>query len=145
MNVLWRIRLTDSNLSCSVVQRRLELNYETNVIIYSVMYSIIRKKNIIIRYSICSVHIYMYGQHRDRLVLTVKYSQSNLSSMIKLIRLRIYWWNLTVLYRLTYCWLYVHPSWRTVLFDEPSTTYLFFSTELFIRRNFSELGIMHEP
>jgi hypothetical protein len=50
----------------------------------------------------------MYGQQRDMLVLTVKYSQSNLCSMPKLIRLRIYWWSLTVLYSLTCCWLYIY-------------------------------------
>jgi hypothetical protein len=50
-----------------------------------------------------------YVQQRDRLVLTVKYSQRNLCSMLKLIRLRIYWWSLTVLYSVTCCWLYVMP------------------------------------
>jgi hypothetical protein len=40
-------------------------------------------------------------------VSTVKYSQSNLCSKIKLKRLRIYWWSWTVLYSVTCCWLYV--------------------------------------
>jgi hypothetical protein len=51
-----------------------------------------------------------YGQQRDRLVLTVKYSQSNLCSMQNLIRLIIYWWSLTVLYSMTCCWLYLMTS-----------------------------------
>jgi hypothetical protein len=42
-----------------------------------------------------------------RLVQTAKFSQSNLCFTMKLIRLRIYWWSLTVLYSLACCWLYI--------------------------------------
>jgi hypothetical protein len=39
-------------------------------------------------------HFYsMVRQQRDKLVLTVKYSKSNLCSMVNWIRLKIYWWS----------------------------------------------------
>jgi hypothetical protein len=54
------------------------------------------------------------GQQRDRIILTVKYSQSNLCCTVKLIMLRIYWWSLTVLNSQTCCWLYITSSLSSV-------------------------------
>jgi hypothetical protein len=81
----------------------------------------------------------MYGQQHDRLVLTVKYSQSNLCFMAKWITLKIYWWSLKVLYSLTCCWQYInflrashrfYPSEKNLWFlTNEDNTCLWFSSE----------------
>jgi hypothetical protein len=66
-----------------------------SLLIFSLLWHLWKKERVL-----------LYGQQHDKLILTVKYSQWNLCFMVKLIRLKINWWSLTVLYSLTCCWLY---------------------------------------
>jgi hypothetical protein len=49
-----------------------------------------------------------YGQQHDRLIITVKYCQSNIYGEVN--RVKKYWWCLTILYSLTWCWLYLRVN-----------------------------------
>jgi hypothetical protein len=51
----------------------------------------------------------------------------NLCFMLKWIRLNIYWWSLTVLYSLTFCWLYHIIMWFAMFVFVRAYTALGFS------------------